>query len=189
MTVFEYLTVAISIIVGLAIARVLTALTDLFAHRRHAQIFWVPIAWAVAFFFLLLINWWQMFTVSETLTEWSFLDFSLPIMQVVALFVGSSLILPRNWLDSSIDLYDYYCDQGRWGVAGYSIFFFLAIPTNIRLWGGSSLLMNMLVAGILTACLGAIFSRTRRQASAWTIAFIVVQMGTWRYVIFPTLGN
>ena len=168
----------------------LSALADLFVHRKQINFFWVPVAWAIATFCLLIINWWQFFAVSQRLEEWTFDSFALAILQVVTLFIGSSLILPRHWTVESVDLYDFFRDQGRWGVAGYCGFFLLAVPSNILLWGGSALSStSLLVLGIVITCLGTIFSRTRGQASGWTVAFIGIQLLTWTYVIYPSIGG
>ena len=46
MSIFEFVTVAISIILGLAMARILTAGTDLFLHRKRVRLHWIPMVWA-----------------------------------------------------------------------------------------------------------------------------------------------
>ena len=190
MTIFEYVTVAVSIILGLAVARVLSSLTDLFIYRSQVKLHWIPVAWSAALFGLLIVNWWQLFEVSRTLPEWTFVGFALEITQVVTLYVASSLMLPRHWSEKRIDLWEWFCEQGRWGVAAYLLFFVMAIPVNSVLWGSPILsFTSLLVCVILVTGIGVMLNRSPRQTSVWTIAFVLVQLATWAYVLEPTFSS
>ena len=96
MTVFEYVSVTISIILGLAMARLLSGVSQLVISRKRLELYWVPLAWATTLFFLILVLWWQLFRVGQTLEEWTFLDFALATTMTLPLYVSSALLLPSQ---------------------------------------------------------------------------------------------
>ena len=189
MSIFEFISVAISIILGLAIARLLSAAIDLISHRESVTLHWVPLTWAFVMFSLLVIFWWQLFGANQFREEWTFVDFLLAIACTVSMYIACGLILPRQWSDYEIDLYEYFSRDGRWGVAAYSLFYLLVIPYNIRLYG------EMATVGVLTlnfsqAVLSGIaaLSRSRLWVGAATVLFLLLYGSNLLAVIFPAFG-
>ena len=135
MTIFEFVTVAISIIFGIAISRLLSAGIELFRHRDSVELSWIPVVWAVDIFWLLIVLWWQIFSISQAKDEWTFSDFNLTVAIIVVLYIASSLILPSRYEDQGFSLYGHFKREGRWGIAAYVIFFIIVIPWNWRMWG------------------------------------------------------
>lgn len=190
MSIFEFVTVAVSIILGLAVAQLLTSGIDLFRHRNRLVFSWIPLVWAVDMFWLLIILWWQLFGVSQRLNEWTFIDFILTICLVVSLFVACSLVLPRSIEKSKVDLYEFFSVEGRWGVAAYAVFFMFAVPYNNRLYGAPFLTVgNMLIGALVLTAVGAVLSRSRVQAGLFTAAFVVVHTVNISRVLFPSFGG
>jgi len=190
MTIFEFISVAISIILGLSIARLLTGAIDLISHRERIQFHWVPIVWASIMFSLLILFWWQLFGSNQFLKQWAFWDFLLAISCTVCIYVACGLILPRRWTNDKIDLLQYFEKDGRFGVAAYSLFYLIVIPYNMRLYG------EMATAGVLTMNLiqavlagVAAFNRSKRWLAMSTIAFVVIYLSNVAVVIFPAFGQ
>jgi len=184
MSIFEFVSVAVSIILGLAIARLLSAAIDLFSHRDRIRFHWAPIVWAVIMFSLLVLFWWQLFGANELIEQWTFVDFLLAIACTVLMYIACGLILPRQWSEESIDLFNYFAKDGRWGVAAYSAFYLVVIPYNIRLYEatGDILALN-LVQALLAA--GAVLARSEKWIGVATIAFAIVYVSNVLAVIFP----
>ena len=57
MSAFDYLTVLVSIVLGLAIANVLSRLAAVITARERVDFYWPPIAWAVWLFFVAAQHW------------------------------------------------------------------------------------------------------------------------------------
>lgn len=190
MSIFEFISVAISIILGLSIARLLSAAIDLVSHRENVSLYWVPLTWALVMFSLLVIFWWQLFGANQFRDEWAFVDFVLAIACTVSMYIACGLILPRHWPDHRIDLYEYYLKDGRWGVAAYSLFYLLVIPYNVRLYG------EMATVGVLTlnfsqAVLAGVaaLSGSRRWIGIATLVFLLIYGRNLLVVIFPAFGS
>lgn len=107
MSSFDYLSVLISIVLGLSIANVLTGLVALVRHRRRASSFWPLPMWMVTLFLIHIQTWWALFGLRAT-TQWSFAAFLVVLLQPVALFVMAALIVPELSASGDIDLRGFY---------------------------------------------------------------------------------
>ena len=58
MTLFEYIAGIYSIVLGLAVANVLTTLSDVIRYRKRATHYWVHSVWCVTVLFMLVATWW-----------------------------------------------------------------------------------------------------------------------------------
>jgi hypothetical protein len=186
MSIFEYISVTIAIVLGLAIARLLTAFGELIIHRKRVTFHWVPLTWAITLFLLIYVLWWQFFSVGAALDEWAFLDFLSAAVVTLPLYLASMLFLPRHFDTPEISLYDNFIRNGKWGVGAYLVFFVLAVPVNARLWDTPVISMNTLQILIaIGTLLGVILSRSAGGIAMWTCGFVVIQLISFFYVIFP----
>jgi len=58
MNQFEYLTVMVSIVLGIGVSRLIADAARLIQARRHVRFYWVSIVWGVNLFLLHLQVWW-----------------------------------------------------------------------------------------------------------------------------------
>lgn len=121
MTPFDYLNVLISIVLGLAIARVLTGLATVISARERIDFYWPPIAWAIWVFFISAQHWWAQWGLHGK-HQWSFLDFWLLLLVPVGLFLLAALILPERLEGDTVDLKDWFFRNRAWF---FAIMFFL----------------------------------------------------------------
>ena len=187
MSIFEYISVTIAIVLGLAIARLLTAFGELVIHRKRVRFHWVPLTWAMTLFLLIYVLWWQFFSVGVVLDEWSFLDFLSAAVVTLPLYVASMLFLPRHFDAPEISLYDNFVQNGKWGVGAYLVFFVLAVPVNAQLWNTPVLSLNTLqIVVAIGTLLGVILSRSAAGIGIWTCGFVTIQLISISYVVFPS---
>ena len=190
MTIFEFVTVAISIIFGIAISRLLSAGIELFRHKSSIEFSWVPIVWAVNIFCLLIVLWWQIFGISELKSVWTGGDFNLTVAMVVALFIASSLILPSRYGEGVVNLFRHFDSEGRWGLAAYMMFFIIAIPWNWKLFGNEFLSWSDWDHYLLIAILfGTVVSKSARQIEVLTAIFMIIHTTNMARVYFPQFGE
>ena len=190
MTIFEYVTVAVSIILGLAIARYLSALSDLFLHRNSVRGHWIPLVWSFMTFFTALGFWWQMFSVRELVEVWTYFDFLLTVSMPIFLFLSSSLLMPRDWTQGNIDLYKFHAEHGRWGVAAFSVVFAIAVVHNDRMWGvGIFSMIGLVYFAMFATAFGAFLSRSVRHNTIWTGLFLVIYVVNWINVVNPAFSS
>ncbi|HTX58633.1 MAG TPA: hypothetical protein VMH02_03070, partial [Verrucomicrobiae bacterium] len=76
MSAFDYLSVLISIVLGLAIANVLARLAAVMTARERVDFYWPPVAWAIWLFVIAVQHWWAEWSVRHT-EAWNFGTFWL----------------------------------------------------------------------------------------------------------------
>ena len=144
MDAFSYLSVLISIILGLAITEVLQGLRGLVIARARVRMYWPSVAWAVLTMLVSVQSWWAMFGMRH-LESWSFVQFAVVLVQVIATYMLAALVLPDFEGDHTIDLRTHYFRQVRW---------FSAIAVCVLL---ASLAKDLVLSGHLPAALNVGF--------------------------------
>ena len=186
MTIFEYVTVAISIILGLALARLLSSSSDLIVFRRRVTFHWIPLTWAALLFCVLILFWWQLFALSQILEKWTILDFGIAICEALAFFVASTLMLPKHWSAERVDLYAFFREHGRWGVGAFAMVFLITIPLNVQLYGARLFsIPNLFDAFNALAAVATILSRSKLQSGIWTAVFVALLVANLIYIVIP----
>lgn len=112
MQAFEYLSVLVSIVLGLGITQLLTGFGRWLEQRDTFRAYPVAIAWAA---FLLLVHvqtWWTMFGMSVQ-DDWNFLQFTVVLFQPILLFLLAVIVFPGPQARSS-DLRQNFHEQRRW---------------------------------------------------------------------------
>ena len=85
MTLFEYLSVAVSIVLSLSAAQILTNLRAVFDPERR---YWVHCVWVAVVLFTHLLIWWG-FWAFRAVDSWNLATFSLVLTNPGVLFVAS----------------------------------------------------------------------------------------------------
>lgn len=110
---FDYLTVLISIVMGLAIANLLSGAVRLMHARHRLRVFWPSIVWAIVLFVVTVQHWWSEFSLHD-MTTWTFGGFLGTLMIPVDLFLLCALVFPhRDDHDDEIDLRAWYFKNRR----------------------------------------------------------------------------
>ncbi len=104
---FAYLSVLLSIILGLAIAEILMGYRSLLLARGSVKLYAPPLIWSATMLVLAIHFWWASFGLAGR-EDWDFTAFSAVLMQTVMLFMGASLLLPKTRPDQQIDLKAHY---------------------------------------------------------------------------------
>jgi len=113
MNEFSYLSVLLSIILGLAITQVLKGFRGILLFRTHVQMYGPPIAWAWLLLIVDVQTWWAMFGL-RNLHAWTFLAFSIELLQTILIYMLAALVLPDFSGDRTVDLRAHYDANYRW---------------------------------------------------------------------------
>lgn len=184
MTAFEFVTVALSLILGLGITQLLTALVRLFEDRDHVGWDWITLTWTGSIFFAHLHFWWAVFRLSGT-PEWSFPAFLLLVGEGLCLFLAASLILPRRRESSRTDLRDHLAKTGRWAVMAVIAYALLGVVFDLVLFEIPVVSgWNALRLGMVVVLLGVFASPSRRVQGTGTLLWVGVQL----YWALPTVS-
>jgi len=158
---FSYLSVLLSIILGLAIAEVLQGYGALLLSRRTLKLYGPPLIWSVMMLVLATHFWWASFGLSKR-ENWSFAAFSAVLLQTVMLFMGTTLVLPKASNEAAIDLRGhYYRERLPFFTTGL---LFLALGF-LKLWllgdPWGSLTLSFFAFFTMMTLIGLLFSRPR----------------------------
>src|SRR5204863_8181191 len=99
MDAFSYLSVLLSIIIGLGITQLLMAGGRLIRHRDRVRVDWLPLLWAAVLLIVFVQVWWSMFGL-RTYNEWNFFRFLLVLSPTSALYMMAALVLPNPIAES-----------------------------------------------------------------------------------------
>jgi hypothetical protein len=173
MSQFEYLSVLVSIIVGLGISHLLSSTARLIQVRRHIR-FHAPTLFWMGFLLLVQVQVWWVAFARRTATEWQFFVFLLYLFIPVGVFLLSYLIVPDLREAKEIDLRASYHENRLWlyGIFALVVVTSLAnesveagvIPTNLD---------ALLRLGFLGLALVGLLFRGERVHFAASLAILV----------------
>ena len=136
MSQVETVSVALSLVLGLAVAHVLASGLSAFRARRETQLDAMPFAWAGYIFVSQLQFWWGPVFLLTTFDRVSGFAFTVLVSLAVLLFVAGGLVLPSGGSTYPPDLKTYFDKDGRWGVLAYGLYWLLIIPlNNVAIYG------------------------------------------------------
>jgi hypothetical protein len=188
MSAFDYLTVLISIVLGLAIANVLTRIANVITARERVDFYWPPVAWAIWLFFIAVQHWWAEWGVRHT-TQWSFGVFWLQLLVPVDMFVLSALVLPERAENGTLDLGDWYFRNRAWF---FAFMFFLPALSIVEEFARSGHMSSMLNFAFLIAfdiVIVAAYLLRSRRAQEWITAQALVMTLLYVALLFMRLPS
>jgi hypothetical protein len=146
---FQWITVTLSIVLGLGITGLLSAFVAVFRSRGEVRFDWIPLVWAGCIFLWQLQYWWGVIELSALIKTWTIFQFSVLLFLVLLLFIASALILPTSGLKKGESLAVVFEHDGRWALLFLSGYFVVAIVANWYLWGAAPLSPGELADGVL----------------------------------------
>jgi hypothetical protein len=109
---FSYLSVLLSIILGLAVTQILKGFRGLLLSRAKIQIYWPVVAWAVLLLMIYFQSWWAMFGL-RNYHDWTFAGFAIVLLQTICLYMLAGLVFPDFFGEAIVDLREnYYAHRG-----------------------------------------------------------------------------
>lgn len=171
MDAFSYLSVLISIILGLAVQQVLQGYRTIILSRRRIRFYGPPLIWSVLLLAMVAQHWWSSFTLA-TRVEWSFALFATILVQTALIYMMAAIVLPDIPSDKPVDLRDHYYRESPafFGIAlatiGWSLF------RQYMLEGRLPEPLNLVFHGLFLA-LALTLALTRRQRVHETFAILM----------------
>ena len=122
MTIFEYVAVLVSIVVGLGMTHLLAGVGRMISGAGHWRVYWVHLVWVLYLFLYLVFFWWWEFKLAMV-DEWTFGLYLFVILYAVLLYLLTVVLFPRGFPDeASFEVY--YYSRRHW-------FFGLLIATYV----------------------------------------------------------
>lgn len=171
MDAFTHLSVLISIVLGLGITNLLMGFARIVQMRGTVKVHSPTVLWALVLLVLHMQTWWSMFGLRRVHT-WTFLAFSLTLMQPILLFFLSALVLPDFDRDEALDLRANYFAQARWFFGIISALVLTSLARSLVIGGGLPSAMDLAfhIAFIAAAIPAALITNERFHMAAAVVA-------------------
>ena len=184
--VFEYLTILISVVIGLALTHLLTNLIRIIHNRDRVKPYWVHLLWSATIVLWTISFWWFTFSMS-TVREWTLGLFAFVMVYAVLLYVLMALLFPED-IEKNQNYEQLYFQNQKWFFTTLTLFLVLDLfDFWIRLQTG----LDIVTVGPYAFFIGplillsgiAIFSKSRLfhaffavQAIVWVATFMVITL-------------
>ncbi len=178
---FAYLSVMISIVLGLAAAHVLGSLVRVINNRERIVMYWPSLLWSATLFLLIAQLWWADASL-RTYTAWNFGAFLVLLAQPAALYLLCALILPVPDSASAFDMHAAFARNRSWFLGVLLVLIGLSFVKDFVLYGRVPLNANF-GALLVFAIFGAVALGNRSErvqkinavvAAVMTVAYIVI---------------
>ena len=118
--VFEYLTVLISVVVGLSVTSFLTNVVRIIHVRGDVTISWVQLFWSVSILIWTIAFWWFTFVLAEQ-RQWTFPLFLFLLAYATLLFFLMALLFPEG-VPSDHDYRTQFMRNRNWYFSVFLVF-------------------------------------------------------------------
>jgi hypothetical protein len=134
MDAFSYLSVLLSIVLGLAVTQLLSGFAALVHARRRVAMYW-PVPLQMAAVLLISVQvWWAMFGM-HNVRQWTFAGFLVVLAQSIAVYLMAAFITPELGGEAQIDLREAYFREARWFFGSILAALAISLIKNRMLFG------------------------------------------------------
>ncbi len=164
MTQHEYVFVAVSIILGLAMTRLLHTVAMLIRAHLRVVFHWSSAVWGLCIMAYILQLWWVGWGLRE-LTVWDFSDFLVLVAGSICVYGAAEMALPVPE-EEQLDLLAHSRGLGRLSAVSMGLYFFMGPYFNLAMYD------NPILPALIMPSIGVLF-----------VAVIVI-----RPVLFPVIS-
>ena len=124
---FEYVSILISIILGLGITQVLSALSELLYNLKRVRFYWPHSCWVLFVLFLHIQDWFITYRLKDW-PAWHLPELFFLLLYPIALFLVAKMLLPTNDKEEREDMRVFYRTQYPliFYITGFCIFVSIA---------------------------------------------------------------
>jgi MFS family permease len=131
---FSYLSVLLSIILGLAVTQILQGFRALLLSRRRVRLYWPGLTLAGLLLVIFAQNWWAMFGL-RGMHDWTFLGFAVVLFHMILHYMLAALVLPDVLPNESINLHEHYYAHHGWFFSIAALDVFVSLLKDLVLTG------------------------------------------------------
>lgn len=136
MSPFEYITILVSIILGLGVTQIITGTAHFIHTGNKVKVYWPHLLMIFLVFFFHLQEWW-VFYEYKNITSWKMTTFIFVLLYPISLFVQARLLFPFDNFDEETDLKHFYYENFRYYYGNIAIQVILSLIDNLWLRGMS----------------------------------------------------
>lgn len=172
MSPFEFVTVLISIILGLGITQIMSGVADLIHQWEKVKLYWPHVLWVGLIFILHVQEWWLTYEL-RTMIVWRLPFFLFEVLYPISLFIMARILFPSAGDENSANLKDFYFRNYRKFFLMVMILSILSALENIFIHGLGidGWAVNLAIFALL---LCATLRRSQSEVLHKTIAIILL---------------
>lgn len=174
MAEFEIIALTLSLILGLSMAQMLSAVALAFRSRRECPLHWLPFAWAAAIFLLHIQYWFVIHDLDSIAPAWTWDWYGPVLLLAVLLFLSGAVILPTRDRELESGLLEDFDAHGRFALIPVSLYLLMWIPMNRRFdvpWVSEENIYDVLLGALAGI---AFLSKASRVRAAASLVYLVV---------------
>lgn len=180
------ISVTLSLVIGLAIARLLTGLVSVFRARRRAELDWLPVAWTAVLLVSLLEAWMALNELPRMMEAFSFGEYLALGGMMMLIFAAAALLLPPGEIGEGESLRSHFAEEGRFALPLFSAFLTAGAVVNVTLLGQSLAGWWFVVdLPLILLPLAAFLSRSRRVA----VLLVTCYLPLFAYDIYLSIST
>ena len=127
---FEFVIAFYSVVLGVAVAQLMTGVGRLVEERKRVRPYWVHSLWVLTLLLVDVDNWWSLWLVRD-IQSWSIFTFLLLTALVGVIYLVTVLLFPRIPNESApIDLRAHFFENSRFLLFGNGAAWALALACN-----------------------------------------------------------
>lgn len=128
---FEYVTILVSIILGLGITKILSSLAELLYDFKKVRFFWVHTIWVILILYIHVQEWFILYELKDY-PAWKLPVFLFILLYPITLFLAASMLFPMIDKNENVDLKTFFCNNYK---PLYFLFFIcIVLSLAFNLW-------------------------------------------------------
>jgi hypothetical protein len=131
---FRWIAVAISMVLGIGVTRLLSSAVMILRNRRDFKFDFLPVVWATFVFVAQIEFWWSIIELSTTKSVWSLANFLLLLSMPLLLFVAAALVLPSESRQQDLELRIGFERDGRISLLALALYNAIALVADAVWW-------------------------------------------------------
>ncbi len=104
---FEYVSILISIILGLGITQILSSFSDLLYHYKKVRFYWPHTVWIGFVLFLHIQDWFITYQLKNKMI-WNLPELLFILLYPILLYIAAKMLIPSNDDEEKFDMKAYY---------------------------------------------------------------------------------
>ena len=165
MSIFEFLTVAISIVLALGLSLLISSIPHVFDPKKRD---WLHALLFVLFVFFHIVVWWRVWMLN-VVTSWNIVQFTILIGSPLSLYLGATALVSST-PDQIDDWEAYFLERGQWVFAAMAATILFGVLRSYYILGAVAEWWGFLALAVYG---GAALTKSRHVHIAVTLAAIV----------------
>ena len=179
MTQHEYIFIAVSIILGLAITRILRTVASLIRAKDRVVFHWSSGIWAFSVMLYILQLWWVGWGL-RIIDDWTFIDFIILVFGSSCLYGAAEMALTTPE-EHPLDMLQESQKLGRLSALSMLFYFFVGPYVNIVMYD-SAVLLSLIVPSIGVALMALVISLPNRFP-LWSALFAAYSVAVVAFTV------